>query len=243
MKGQLEYSESKVAKDAVGQFKTLLERAVESVEDRKRSREDNEGVLVNTNMEYIDSEFPGLTDQEKREIGGVLNPPERQSAKERVYVLEIEANHCKEKIANTEPGERLESLEKSLALVERAEENVAVRENQEEDITRFQKLKKWLKENLVGLSAVVISIVGIITTIIMAGRKALVRGRQALGSFGKSVVNVLKSLFPVLTPLLNVLATVLSWAANGIAWLASNVWALVLFGVLLLYRWLQSKRK
>ena len=35
----------------------------------------------------------------------------------------------------------------------------------------------------------------------------------------------------------------LAWAAKGIAWLASNVWALVLFGVLLLYRWLQSKRK
>ncbi len=51
---------------------------------------------------------------------------------------------------------------------------MALREDEEEDITRFQKLKKWLKENLVGLSAVGISIAGIITTIIMAGRKALV---------------------------------------------------------------------
>ena len=118
-----------------------------------------------------------------------------------------------------------------------------MREDQEEDITRLQKIQKWLKENLVGLSAVGISIAGIITTIIMAERKALVKGGQALGSFGKSVVNVLKSLVPVLTPLLNILATVLSWAAKGIAWLASNLWALVLFGVLLLYRWLQSKRK
>ena len=80
-------------------------------------------------------------------------------------------------------------------------------------------------------------------TIIMAGRKALVRGGQALGSFRKSVVNVLKSLVPILTSLLNISATVLSWAAKGIAWLASNLWPLALFGVLLLYRWLQSKRK
>ena len=73
--------------------------------------------------------------------------------------------------------------------------------------------------------------------------KALAKGGQALGSFGKSVVNVLKSIVPVLTPLLNILATLLSWAAKGIAQLASNLWALALFGVLLLYRWLQSKRK
>ena len=78
--GRLEYNESQVARDAVGQFKTLLEEAVESVEERKRERENNEGILVETNTEYIDSEFPGLTDEEKREIGGVLNPPERHSA-------------------------------------------------------------------------------------------------------------------------------------------------------------------
>ena len=92
-------------------------------------------------------------------------------------------------MAREETGERLESLEKYLALIERAYENLAVRESQEEDITRFQKLKKWSKENLVGLSTVGISIAGINTTI-MAGRKALVKGGQALGTFGKSVVNV-----------------------------------------------------
>ncbi len=125
-------------------------------------------------------------------------------------------------------------------MVERAYENLKVREDQEEDITRLQKIKKRVKENLVGLSAVGISIAGIFTTIIMAGRKAMVKGEQALG---KSVVNVIKSLVPVLTPLLNILATLLSWAAKGIAWLASHLWAVVLFGDLLLYRWLQSNRK
>ncbi len=57
-------------------------------------------------------------------------------------------------------------------------------------------MKKWLKENLVGLSAEGISIAGIITTIIMAGRKAVVKEAQVLGSFRKSMVNVLKSLIP-----------------------------------------------
>ena len=103
VRGQLEYSESQVARNAVGQFKMLLESAVESVEDINRSREDSEGVIVNTNMQYI--EFPDLMNQEKREIQGVLNPPEQQSAKERAYMLEIEANHLREGVANAEPGE------------------------------------------------------------------------------------------------------------------------------------------
>ena len=76
VKGRLEYSESKVAKDAVEQFRTLLEETVESEEERDRIREDNEGILVDINTEHADSEFPGLTDEEKREMDGFLNPPE-----------------------------------------------------------------------------------------------------------------------------------------------------------------------
>jgi hypothetical protein len=52
---------------------------------------------VDTNTECIDSKFPGLTDQEKGEIGGVLNPPKRQSAKDKTFALEIENNHLREK--------------------------------------------------------------------------------------------------------------------------------------------------
>ena len=132
MRGRLEYSESKVARDAVGQFKTLLESAVESVEDRNRIRENNEGVIMNTNEEYNDSEFPGLiTDKEKSELVGTLNPPEGQSVKERAFLLGIENNYLREKIKKAEPGERLESLKKYLALVERAYENIKRRTSQD----------------------------------------------------------------------------------------------------------------
>ncbi len=112
MKGPLEYSDTKVAKDAVEQFRTLLEETVESEEERDRIREDNEGILLDTNTEHTDSVFPGLTDVEKREMDGFLNPPKGQSLKERAFVLGIENNRLKEQIAREEPGERLESLEK-----------------------------------------------------------------------------------------------------------------------------------
>ncbi len=179
-KGRLEYNESKVARNAVEQFKALLEETVESEEERDRIREDNKGILVDTNTEHNDNEFPGLTDIEKKEMDGFLNPPEGQPVKERAFLLGIENNNIRNQIAREEPGERLESLEKYLALNERLYENLKVRESQEEDITRLQKIRKWLKENLVGLSAVGISIAGIITTIIMAERKALVKGGQGL---------------------------------------------------------------
>ncbi len=104
VKGRLEYSESKVARDAVEQFKTILEETVRSVKKRDRIREDNEETLVKTNTEYNDSEYPGLTDQEKREMDGILNPPEGQSAKERALVLKIENNHLREKIAMQSQG-------------------------------------------------------------------------------------------------------------------------------------------
>ncbi len=110
--GRLEYSDTKVAKDAVEQFKTLLEETVESEEERDRIRQDNEGILVETNEEHTDSEFPGLTDIEKKEMDGFLNPPKGQSVKERAFLLGIENNNIRNKIAREEPGKRLESLEK-----------------------------------------------------------------------------------------------------------------------------------
>ncbi len=97
VEGRLEYNESKVARNAVEQFKTLLEETVESEEERDRIREDNERILVETNVEHTDSEFPGLTDVEKREMDGFLNPPKGQSLKERAFVLGIENNRLRKK--------------------------------------------------------------------------------------------------------------------------------------------------
>ncbi len=104
-------------------------KTVESVGERKRIRQDNEGILIDTNFEHTDSEFPGLTDLEKREMDGFPNPPEGQSVKERAFLLGIDNNRLREKVANTEPGDRLESLEKYLALNKRLFENLKVRES------------------------------------------------------------------------------------------------------------------
>ncbi len=72
VKGRLEYNDAKVAEKAMKEFKTLLELAVESEEERDRIRQDNEGILVDTNtVDYVDNDYPGLMDKEKTQISGV----------------------------------------------------------------------------------------------------------------------------------------------------------------------------
>ncbi len=63
-------------------------------------------------------------------------------------------------------------------------------------LTRFERFKKWAKENLVGVSAVAISVAGIVTTVVMTGRKALKKAAKPLGNFGKALPNLAKKARP-----------------------------------------------
>ncbi len=63
-------------------------------------------------------------------------------------------------------------------------------------MTRFERFKKWAKENIAGVSAVTISVAGIITTVVMAGRKVVKQGMQVIGKFGKVVANLAKKAGP-----------------------------------------------
>ena len=76
---------------------------------------------------------------------------------------------------------------------------------------------------MVGLSAIPISVVGIITTIIVVVRKAVLHGVQATGKSAKALYNLGKKLGLLIAPLLNIIAQVISLGANGLEWLASNL--------------------
>ncbi len=103
------------------------------------------------------------------------------------------------------------------------------------DITRFERFKKWAKENLVGVSAVSISIAGIIMTIVLAGRKAVKNSAKAVGQFGKALANIAKKAGPAIATILNVLAQVLTWGAKALEFLSRNLWMVALFLTYLLY--------
>ena len=63
---------------------------------------------------------------------------------------------------------------------------------------------------MVGLSAIAISVAGIITTIIIGARKVILHGAQATGKFAKALYNLGKKLGSLIAPLLDILAQAIS---------------------------------
>ena len=103
------------------------------------------------------------------------------------------------------------------------------------DLTRFERFKKWAKENITGVSAVAISIAGIITAAVVAGRNAVKKGAKAVGQFGKALANIAKKAGSAIATILNILAQVLTWGAKALEFLSRNIWIVALFLTYLLY--------
>ena len=82
---------------------------------------------------------------------------------------------------------------------------------------------------MVGLSAIAISIAGIMTTIIL-------HGARATGKFPKALYNLSKKLGSLTAPLLNIIA-------QGLAWLMSNLQVLVVAFTLYLVGEYRKRRK
>ncbi len=98
------------------------------------------------------------------------------------------------------------------------------------DLTRFERFKRWSKENLVG-----VSVAGIITTAVVAGRNAVKKGAKAVGQFGKALANLAKKFGPAIATILNILAQVLTWGAKALEFLSRNLWIVALFLTYLVY--------
>lgn len=193
---------------------------------------------VNEISERINSE--GLTGQDMREFAGVLDP-KGVTAQDKIAALEIQADHWNDRAK--EAGPEKERLYKSLESVARLQaDNIRLRNNErpihdetvdiineetkESDLGRLERFKNWAKENLVGLSAIAITIAGIVTTVVIAGRKTFKHAAHATGKLAKALVNIGKKLGPLIAPILNLLAQAISWGAKGIEFLSRNLWML-----------------
>ena len=202
----------------------------------------------------------GLTPEENRELEGVLNPPDSVDQQSRIGdngALQIQADYIQETLDRTieqtdntdNPEEFIELEERIIALREARTRSLQqrqleeVREQQEEDVSRLQRFKEWAKENLLGLSAITITVAGIITTVVIGARKAIVKGAQAVGKFAKALANLGKKLGPILAPLFNIIAGHVSLGAKGLAWLASNLWVLAIAVAWLIYDYSKERRR
>ena len=114
-------------------------------------------------------------------------------------------------------------------------QNMIEEETDANDLTRFERFKKWTKENITGVSAVAISIAGVVTAAVMAGRNAAKKGAKAVGNFGKALANLAKKAGPAIAAILNFVAQAITWGAKALEFLSRNLWLVALFLTYLLY--------
>ena len=212
--------------------------------------DDSDFPMIDTETEQLP--IQGLTKEENRELEGVLNPSDSVDPQSRIGdngALQIQANHFQETLDrtieqrdNTEDTEEFLELEERIIALREARTSTLrqrqieeVRAQQEEDVSRLQRFKEWAKENLLGLSAIAITVAGIITTVVIGARNVIVKGAEATGKFAKALAKLGKELGPVLGQLFNMIAGLVSLGAKGLAWLASNLWVLAIAAAWLIY--------
>ena len=171
---------------------------------------------VDDNVDYDNLSNPNQITQYNAKIAGLdvniehwkdLEEKEQDPTKKLLYRSAKELCITNKAYMEVKAGLRPESEETQAMIEEETETN---------DLTRFERFKKWAKENIAGVSAVAISVAGIITTIIMTGRKAIKQGAKAVGEFGKAVPNLAKKAGRTIAAILNNLAQVLTWGAKAL---------------------------
>ena len=63
--------------------------------------------------------------------------------------------------------------------------------------TKFERFRVWAKENMGPLAAIAISIAGIITTVVVAGKKTITGAANGLGAAGKALAKFAKAVLSI----------------------------------------------
>ena len=212
----------------------------------------------------IEERTASLSEQQLREFAGVLNPKGTPEIKIKALEVQadywkkvrleaeevVKTDGASEYIVEKAKGQAslYDSLEKTARLQadsERIKNNekpihdesleIINDEIETNDLSKLEKFKEWAKKNLIGLSAIAITLAGIATTVIIAGRSAVKATAKATGKLAKALVNLGKKLGPLIAPLLNLMAQAISWGAKGLAFLSKNLWMIVVAFAWFLY--------
>ena len=211
--------------------------------DKNIEREIKGIPYVDKNIDYDNLEDQNEKDQYDAKIAGLkvdtehwenLEEKEQDPTKKQLYKTAKELCIAKKSYMGVRANQRPESEEALSMIGEETERN---------DLTRFERFKKWAKENITGVSAIAISVAGIITATVMAGRNAVKKGAKAVGQFGKALANLAKKAGPAIATILNVLAQVLTWGAKALEFLSRNLWIVALFLTYLVYDTVKGRMK
>ncbi len=211
--------------------------------DKNIEREIKGIPYVDKNIDYDNLEDQNEKDQYDAKIAGLkvdtehwenLEEKEQDPTKKQLYKTAKELCIAKKSYMEVRANQRPESEEVLAMIGEETERN---------DLTRFERFKKWAKENLVGVSAVAISVAGIVTAVVISGRNAVKKGAKAVGQFGKALANLAKKAGPAIATILNVLAQVLTWGAKALEFLSRNLWIVALFLTYLVYDTIKNRMR
>ncbi len=211
--------------------------------DKNIEREIKGIPYVDKNIDYDNLEDQNEKDQYDAKIAGLkvdtehwenLEEKEQDPTKKQLYKTAKELCIAKKSYMEVRANQRPESEEALSMIGEETERN---------DLTRFERFKKWAKENITGVSAIAISVAGIITATVMAGRNAVKKGAKAVGQFGKALANLAKKAGPAIATILNILAQVLTWGAKALEFLSRNLWIVALFLTYLVYDTVKERAK
>ena len=211
--------------------------------DKNIEREIKGIPYVDKNIDYDNLEDQNEKDQHDAKIVGLkvdtehwknLEEKEQDPTKKLLYKTAKELCIAKKSYMEVRANQRPES-EKALSMIQE--------EARTNDLTRFERFKRWAKENIAGVSAVAISVAGIITTVVISGRNAVKKGAKAVGQFGKALANLAKKAGPAIATILNILAQVLTWGAKALEFLSRNLWIVALFLIYLVYDTVKGRMK
>ena len=121
--------------------------------------------------------------------------------------------------------------------------SIVEEEGENNDLTRFERFKRSARRSLGGISAVAISVAGIITTIVVGARNAVKKGARATSKFAKTLGKIAEKAGPVLGALLNLTAGVLKLGAKAAGFLSENLWLLAVMIAYALYDRARTKRR
>lgn len=129
-----------------------------------------------------------ITANELRELRGILNV-KGNSGKAKIEALKVEIEHWKkesekEKTNGNAVKAKLYDAFKEVAELKADQIRLNLRQQPETDavkdmvenetnnsiLIKFKKFKEWARENIIGLSAVAISVAGVITTAVMGAK-------------------------------------------------------------------------
>jgi hypothetical protein len=219
----------------------MLEENAEEIYEDAEEEFHQDVVNVSDNLaeqaERLESEGK-ITEQERREFAGITAP--KRPPKGRIRHMDIIMKEWKSNLEKETDDDRRQITQRVVDVAEQAiddarlemgqvprskEEKHRYREIVRDNIrTKFERFRVWSNENMGALAAIAISIAGIITTVVVAGKKTITGAANGLGAAGIALAKVAKAALPILVPILNMISTILSLGAKGLAFLAQNLW-------------------